>query len=129
MKNRVFQARSETDNRRKLDVTLRKLTDDRLTVEQRGQIGRELVEGRQYAFQICQDPGVFCREVNPKNARDGQTIIRTLFGDLEYLSEMPAAILVRRLSPEERSSTVYIYLPTKKEERRDVPRKEETAEL
>lgn len=129
MKNWVFRARSEADNRRKLDVTLRKLTGDRLTVEQRGQIGRGLSAGRQYAFHICQDPGAFCREADPKNARDGQTIIRTLLGDLEYLSEMPAAILVRRLAPEDRSNTVYIYLPTTKEERHNVPRKEKTAEL
>ena len=129
MKNRVFRALSEADNRRKLDVALRQLTGDRLTLEQRRQIGHELVAGRQYTFRICQDPGAFCREVNPKNARDGQTIIRTLFGDLGHLSEMPVAVLKQQYFSKGRSDTVYIYLPTKKEERRNVPRKEETAEL
>lgn len=128
MKNRVFLARPEAVNHRKLEVTLRQLTGDRLTAEQRAQIGHGLVCRRQYTFRVYQDPGTFCREVNPKNTRDGQTVIRTLFGDLERLAMMPAAVLVQRLTPEERSNTVHIYLPKKKEETRDVPRKEETAD-
>ncbi|MPM49561.1 hypothetical protein SDC9_96291 [bioreactor metagenome] len=128
MKNRVFLAQPESVNRRKLDVTLRQLTGDRLTAEQRDRIGRGLDARRQYAFQVCRCPGAFCREVNPKNARDGQTIIRTLFGDLEHLSKRPAAVLVRRLAPGERSNTVYIYLPTKKEETHHVHREREAAE-
>lgn len=126
MKNRVFLARSEAANHKKLEVTLRQLTGDRLTAEQRDQIAHGLTGRRQYTFRVCHEPGAFCSEVNPKNTRDGKTVTRTLFGDLEHLSKSPVAVLVHCLVPEERSSIVYIYLPTKKEETHDVPRKEET---
>lgn len=109
MKNKGFQAQTEAECRKKLDATLRQLTDNRLTEEQRRMVGEAVGWRRQYSLQVLEDPGAFCLEVNPKNGLDGLTVYHTIFGDLEDLEQV-AAVLVRRLASQGR--TVYIYLPS-----------------
>lgn len=125
MKNQGFQAQTLEECRRKLDTTLRQLTDDRLTEEQRRMVGKVIGWQRQYSFQVLDDPGAFCLKVNPKNSLDGLTVYNTIFGDLEDL-EQGAAVLVRRLGSPGLACTVYIYLPREKGGERDDSRKEET---
>lgn len=127
MKNQKFQTRTEDERRRKLGAALRQFTGDRLTEEQRRLIGCAIGCHSQYVLQVLEDPGAFCLRVNPQNSMDGQKIFHTIFGDLENLEE-PAAVLVRRVIPQGRPCTVYIYLPQKKEEERDDARKETATE-
>lgn len=123
MKNQEFQTQTEDECRRKLEAALRQLTDDRLTEEQRRLVGRAIGWRRQYSIQVMEEPGAFCLQVNPKNGMDGQMVFHTIYGDLEDLGQA-AAVLVCRTTPQGRLCTVYIYLPRKKEEERDDPRKE-----
>ena len=127
MKNQAFQEQTEEVCRRKLDAALRQLTGDRLTEEQRSLVGQAVGWHRQYSLQVLEDPGAFCREVNPKNGMDGLTVYHSIFGDLEELGQ-EAAVLVRRLASPGRHRTVYIYLPKKneEEERNDARKKETT---
>ncbi len=127
MKNQAFQTQTEAECRKKLDAALRQLTGDRLTEEQRRLVWQAVGWHRQYTLQILENPGTFCREVNPKNGLDGLTVYHTIFGDLEELGQEAAVLVCRQTSPG-RPRTVYIYLPKKKEEDRDDARKEETTE-
>ncbi len=122
LKNQVFQAQSETDVRKKLDVVLQQIAGDRLTEKQRSQIAAAVGCRRQYRFQLCQTPGL-PREA--KEAADGQAVIRPIFGDLRGLARGPTAVLVRGCVLGEEENIVYLYLPRKKEEPRDESRKEE----
>lgn len=125
MKNQVFQAQTEDECRRKLDTALRQFTRDRLTEAQRRLVVQAVGWRHQYSLQVLEDPGAFCMKVNPKNSMDGLLAFHTIFGDLEDLDQA-AAVMVRRLMPQGRPCTVYIYLPRKKKEDRDDARKEET---
>lgn len=129
MKNRGFQNQGQKTRQRKLDATLRQLTEDRLSRKQRDAISRAIGSKWQYRLQVHADLGAFCREVDPKKERDGQTMIQTLFGDIEHLSHgAPMATVVRRFAPGARMNSVHIYLPKKEEDSWDDTRKEETAE-
>ena len=53
MKNRLFIAAEDAVNRRKLDVTLRRFTSDRLTEEQRQIIEMAVGYQRQCCISVC----------------------------------------------------------------------------
>lgn len=111
----VFQAQTELESRKKLDVVLRQITADRLSEEQRGIIENALGVRQQCTIRLCDSVGAFCRFANPNRTRDGQTVIRTLFGDYEQLTQQPTATLVQVGAPGSRENTVYIYLPPREE--------------
>ena len=54
MKNQLFLAAEDAVNQRKLDVTLRQFTADRLTEEQRWLIESAIGYQRQCYLQVCQ---------------------------------------------------------------------------
>lgn len=121
LRNQAFQAQTEAENRKKLEIVLRQLTGDQLTPEQRWQIAQAVGCRRQYRFRLCQGPDI------PLNTADGhQMAAHLIFGDAKGESPGPAAVLVRCSTPGAESNTVYIYLPEEKEEQWDEIRKEET---
>ena len=124
LKNQVFQAQTEAENRRKLEIVLRSLTNDQLTAHQRRLIAYAVGCRRQYRFQLCQRPDSLPDAVN---LSDDQTVIRQLFGNVKGEKNQPAAVLVRRTAQGQETNTVYIYLPKEKEEQGDDARKKETA--
>lgn len=128
MNNQGFQSLDQRTRRKKLDVVLRRLTNDRLSRKQRTAICRAIGTTWQYRLMIHTDLGAFCNEVDPKKERDGQTMIHTLFGDIEQLTSSPVATVVCRWAPGARSNHVHIYLPREREEKRDDTRKKEAAE-
>lgn len=111
MKNQLFLAAEDAVNQRKLDVTLRQFTADRLTEEQRQLIESAVGYQRQCYLQVCQTEQKFrqimaLRETNPK-----RTAVQVLFGGLELLPECSAAALVYQRLPQGVSNTVYLYIP------------------
>ena len=124
LRNKAFQAQTEAENRRKLDIVLRSLTNDQLTVRQRHLIAYSIGCRRQYSFQLCQKPDFL---PNAADTDVEQTVIRQFFGNAKGGKKRPAAVLVQRPVQDETANTVYIYLPEKKEEQRDDARKKETA--
>lgn len=124
LKNQVFQAQTEAENRRKLEIVLRSLTDDQLTAHQRRLIAYAIGCHRQYRFQLCQKPDFLPDVVN---AGDDQTVIRQIFGNAKGGQTQPAAVLVQHPAQSKETNTVYIYLPKEKEEQGDDARKKETA--
>lgn len=109
MKNESFKAQTEMERRKKLDVVLRQLTGDRLTMAERRMIGEAIGYRRQYSLRLCRSPRAFLHRTAPN---DGVTCIQTIFGSLEDQPETPAAALVHQSD----AHIVYIYLPVKKEE-------------
>lgn len=116
MKNQVFQAQTESENQRKLEVVLRQLTDDRLTSEQRRLIGEAVGFRRQYSFRLCRSPNL-----PPIPLQQRGSSVHPIFGNLKGRAKEPAAALVRCSAQGKEQNTVYIYLPVEKEEPRDEP--------
>lgn len=119
LQNQAFQAQTEAENRKKLEIVLRQLTGDQLTPEQRWQIAQAVGCRRQYRFQLCQGPDTLL-----DTAEGSQMAAHLIFGDTRGESPGPAAVLVRCSTPGAESNTVYIYLPEEKEEQWDDARKE-----
>ena len=120
LRNQAFQARTETGKRRKLEVVLRQLTGDHLTDQQRQLISQTVGCCQQYSFQLCYEPGAPALTANG----DGQAAVYRIFGDT---AKGPTAVLVRTPGQGEMSNTIYIYLPTQREEKGDDTRQEETS--
>lgn len=120
MRNQVFQAQTEPEKRRKLEIVLRQLAGDRLTGQQRYLIAQAIGCQQQYSIQLCREPNIPADAVGQGG---GQTIRHLIFSDVRG----PAAVLVQCPTRGEQSNTVYIYLPSEKEEQRDDARQEEIA--
>lgn len=112
MRNQAFQARTETEKRRKLEVVLRQLTGNYLTAQQRQLISHMVGCGQQYNFRLCQESGM-------PDVMDDQAVVRPIFGDTADGVNGPAAVLVCTTDQGEVSNTIYIYLPIPREEKRD----------
>lgn len=118
MQNQVFQAKTEPEKRRKLEIVLRQLAGDQLTGHQRHLIAQAVGCQRQYSIQLCREP------VPPADAEGlggGQKIRRLIFSN----AHGTAAVLAQCRTRGEQSNTVYIYLPPEKEEQRDDTRQKE----
>ncbi len=118
MQNQVFQAQTEPEKRRKLEIVLRQLAGDQLTDQQRHLIAQAIGCQRQYSIQLCREP------VPPADAEGlsgGQMVRHPIFSN----AHGSAAVLVQCRARGEQSNTVYIYLPTEKEEQRDDTRQKE----
>lgn len=102
---------------------MRQLTGDHLTDQQRQLISQTAGCCQQYSIQLRNEPGA------PALAgkRGGQVSVYRIFGDTGFDAKGPAAVLVRTLGQGEMSNTIYIYLPTQREEKRDDTRQEETS--
>lgn len=124
LKNKVFQTQTEAENRRKLEIVLRSLTNDQLTAHQRRLIAHAIGCRRQYSFQLCQKLNLL-----PSTMDTGEEPVAAhwIFGNAMGRKKQPAAVLVQRPALGKETDTVYIYLPEKKEERGDDARKKETA--
>ena len=120
MRNQVFQAQTEMEKQRKLEIVLRQLAGDQLTVQQRWLIAQAIGCRRQYSFRLCREPDLPADAVGQGG---GQTVRHLIFSDVCG----PAAVLVQCPARGEQSNTVYIYLPSEKEEQRDDARQEEIA--
>ena len=119
LRNRAFQAQTEAENRKKLEIVLRQLTGDQLTPEQRWQIAQAIGCRQQYRFRLCQGSDI------PLDTPDGrQMAAHLIFGDAKGESPGPVAVLVQCSTPGAGTNTVYIYLPEEKEEQWDDARKE-----
>lgn len=118
MKNQSFQMAKEQENCRKLDVALRRFTNDKLTEEQRSLIRSVLGWRSQHSIQVFRTAEEFRRaaKAGPADAR-----VRMLFGGLETGMDTPAAALVCAADPRKLSNAIYIYLPIETEEERDDP--------
>lgn len=110
MRNRSFQASKRQKNCRKLDVALRRLTEDRLTSGQRLLIGTALDPRLQHSLRVYRTAGAFQQAVKENS---GNADVRMLFGCLGAGAGAPAAALV---SGKASNHTVCIYLPTEMEE-------------
>ena len=112
MKNQLFLAAEEAVNQRKLDVTLRQFSGDRLTEEQRQLIETAVGYDRQCCLIVCPSAQKFCQTVALQEADPKRTKLQMLYGALESLPETAAAALVYRYRPAlGMSSTVYLYIP------------------
>lgn len=111
MKNQLFLAAEEAVNQRKLDVTLRQFTADRLSEEQRQIIETAVGYQRQCYIVICPTAQKFRQAAALQEAAPGRTAVLMLFGSLETLPECPAAALVYRRRFQETTNTVYLYIP------------------
>lgn len=111
MKNQLFLAAEDAVNQRKLDVTLRQLTADRLTEEQRGLIESAVGYQRQCYLQVCQTEQKLRQVIALQKADPKRTVVRVLFGGLDLLPECSVAVLVYRRQPQGVSNTVYLYIP------------------
>ena len=118
MRNQVFQAQTEPEKRRKLEIVLRQLAGDRLTGQQRHLIAQAIGCQRQYSIQLCQEPGL---PADAEGRGVGQTVRHLIFSDVCG----PAAVLAQCYVRGVQSNTVYIYLPAEKEEQRDDTRQKE----
>lgn len=111
MKNQLFLAAEDAVNQRKLDVTLRQFTADRLTEEQRWLIESAIGYQRQCYLQVCQTEQKIRQVIALQKTDPKRTVVRVLFGGLESLPECSAAVLVYRRQPHGVSNTVYLYIP------------------
>lgn len=118
MKNKLLQSLTVAEKAKKLDVTLRRLTGDRLTEAQRHMIGAAIGGKRQFAFRVLRSPDL-------PDLPDGM-VRQPIFGDLRGVARGPTAVMFRQTRPGQQKNVVYIYLPGEKEELRDESREEET---
>ena len=116
MRNQAFQAQTETENRKKLEIVLRQLTGDQLTAQQRRQIVQAVGGRQQYSFHFCQGLDI---PLNTADQDGTQVAVHPIFGDAKGAHSGPAAVLVRCSAPGAESNTVYICLSKEKEEQRD----------
>lgn len=110
MKNQLFLAAEDAVNRRKLDVTLRQFTADRLTEEQRQLIESAVGYQRQCYLQVCQTEQKLRQVMTLQKADPKRTAVQVLFGGLESLPECSTAVLVYRRQPQGVSNTVYLFI-------------------
>lgn len=115
VRNQLFRTAKRRENLRKLDITLRRFTDDRLTKEQRLLISSALSRHSQHRLQVCRTAVAFDSAMKECA---GETGARILFGCLETHPDAPAAALVCQGGSSGRSDAVYIYLPTETEEKK-----------
>lgn len=111
MKNQIFIAAEDAVNRRKLDVTLRQFTADRLTEEQRQIIETAVGYQRQCCISVCPTVQKFRQVMALQETDPKRTSMLMLFGSPESLPEEPAAALIYRRRFPEISNTVYLYIP------------------
>ena len=111
MKNQLFLAAEEAVNQRKLDVTLRQFTADRLNKEKRHLIEAAVGCQRQSCIIVCPTEQQFRQAVAVQKALPRRAAIQMLVGSLKTLPAHPAAALVYRYRPQGMSSTVYLYIP------------------
>lgn len=123
LRNQAFQAQTEAENRKKLEVVLRQLTGNQLTPQQRQLIVQALGGQQQYRFRLCQRSDI---PLNTTDQDGSQMAFHLIFGNSKGERPGPAAVRVWCSTPGAESNTVYIYLPEEKEEPRDDTRQEET---
>lgn len=128
MNNQVFRKQSTRKNKKKLDVLLRRLTDDALTDEQRRRLRYALSHHRQYHLRLCTSKSSFGQASDPDSVQNRSGTVRILLDGTECPNGAPLAALVRRRTAGKRENTLYLYLPKLKGERRDETRTKETKE-
>ena len=111
MKNRLFIAAEDAVNRRKLDVTLRRFTSDRLTEEQRQIIEMAVGYQRQCCISVCPTVQKFRQVMALQETDPKRTSMQMLFGSPDSIPGEPAAALIYRRRFPETSNTVYLYIP------------------
>lgn len=111
MKNQLFLAAEEAVNQKKLDVTLRQFTADRLSEEQRQLIETAVGYQRQCCITVCPTEQKFRQAAALQEADPMRTAVQMLYGSLETLPESPAAVLIYHRRFPETSNTVYLYIP------------------
>ena len=111
MKNQLFIAAEDAVNRRKLDVTLRQFTADRLTEEQRQIIETAVGYQRQCCISVCPTVQKFRQVMSLQETDPKRTSMLMLFGSPESLPGEPAAALIYRRRFPETSNTGYLYIP------------------
>ena len=112
MKNTRFIKIDFKHRAKKLDVVLRRLTNDTMTEEQRQRLQYALDCRRQYRLRLCKTDCDFKQAVSSGQTNEGsKKRVRMLLGDN---CGMMAALVSSR-PPGRGNNTVYLYLPKSKE--------------
>ena len=120
LKNQTFMKETTTSRMKKLDVVLRQVAGDTFTSEQRLRLTRALGHRRQYLFHLCPSRQAFLRAVNSARSPNEDKKVRILLDDRDAPEPAPLAALVGK--PGCGESTVYLYLPKRREAARNGPR-------
>lgn len=125
LNNRSFVKTSVKHRAKKLDVVLRRLTDDTLTKDQRLCLQHALDCRRQYRLRLCRTGCDFKKAVSPGQAnKDCGKRVRMLLG--KNCGMMAA--LVSSKTQGRGDNTVYLYLPESKEAMGDEMQEEDAKE-
>lgn len=113
MENRRFIRRQAHANQRKLDITLRQLTNGLLTAEQRHTIIHRLNIKKQYRLRLCVKP---IRVSDLATVIDRSGTLQILLGDPLAPAEHEATAFLVKRSTTTGIDTLYICLPGLEEE-------------
>lgn len=126
LNNQTFQKKSTKSKTKKLEMVLRSLTCGTMTMEQTRRLQSALGYRRQYRLRLCTSKQAFKRAVAPSRTPGERKLVQTLLdGKGGPDSTLSAALVCRKISGKA-ESTVYLYLPKRKEAMRDDPRAKET---
>lgn len=127
MENKRFIKRRAHANQRKLDCTLRQLTNGQLTAEQRWTIIHRLNIKKQYQLRLCVKP-ITVAEL--ASVIDRSATLQILLGDpLSPADHEATAFLVKRNTTTTGVDTLYICLPGMEEGSECLLRRKNSAEV
>ena len=128
LNNRAFRKKSTKSKAKKLEMVLRRLTCGAMTTEQTRRLQSVLSYRQQYRLRLCTSEWAFRNAVAPSRSSGEKKQVRPLLDEKENPESTLLAALVCQRTLGKAESTVYLYLPKRKEAMRDDPRAEETKE-